>query len=93
MKVLAEKLNLLDVDKSAMTGQQKASACYKTCMNKYTKEFTLEFSRDRKSMSVYCRPKEGDPNPIMFVKVKYKFSVAICIIFRSNFFCVCILRK
>ena len=33
-------------------------------------EFTLEFSRDRKSMSVYCRPTGEDASsPVMFVKV------------------------
>lgn len=36
------------------------------------KEFTLEFSRDRKSMSVYCTPTRSDPKAQgskMFVKV------------------------
>lgn len=36
------------------------------------KEFTLEFSRDRKSMSVYCTPTRTDPKvqgSKMFVKV------------------------
>jgi hypothetical protein len=36
------------------------------------KEFTLEFSRDRKSMSVYCTPTCSDPKAQgskMFVKV------------------------
>lgn len=36
------------------------------------KEFTLEFSRDRKSMSVYCTPTRADPKAQgskMFVKV------------------------
>lgn len=38
------------------------------------KKFTLEFSRDRKSMSVYCVPREdsqhsaGSPGPKMFIK-------------------------
>ena len=37
------------------------------------KEFTLEFSRDRKSMSVYCTPTRPDPRvqgSKMFVKVR-----------------------
>lgn len=37
------------------------------------KEFTLEFSRDRKSMSVYCTPTRADPKvqgSKMFVKVR-----------------------
>lgn len=33
------------------------------------KNFTLEFSRDRKSMSVYCTPTRGDSGSKMFVKV------------------------
>jgi len=36
------------------------------------KEFTLEFSRDRKSMSVYCSPAKSGKTPVgnkMFVKV------------------------
>lgn len=36
------------------------------------KEFTLEFSRDRKSMSVYCCPAKSAKAPVgnkMFVKV------------------------
>lgn len=33
------------------------------------KNFTLEFSRDRKSMSVYCTPGKGDAGAKMFVKV------------------------
>ena len=53
-----------------MSGKQRASACYKLAQQEYKKLFTLEFSRDRKSMSVYCQPKgEGDDTPIMFVKV------------------------
>lgn len=42
----------------------------------FLQEFTLEFSRDRKSMSVYCTPRIDGPNsvheknPKMFVKVK-----------------------
>uniref|UniRef100_A0A8B9LKI6 P-type Ca(2+) transporter n=1 Tax=Astyanax mexicanus TaxID=7994 RepID=A0A8B9LKI6_ASTMX len=32
------------------------------------KNFTLEFSRDRKSMSVYCTPTKGDSGSKMFVK-------------------------
>lgn len=41
------------------------------------KEFTLEFSRDRKSMSVYCSPSKSAKAPVgskMFVKV----SVRVC---------------
>ncbi len=73
LKVLAEKLNVQGLDTGSMTNLQRATACFKSVADKYDKEFTLEFSRDRKSMSVYCRPKvEGGElqPPVMFVKVK-----------------------
>lgn len=41
------------------------------------KNFTLEFSRDRKSMSVYCTPGKGDGGPKMFVKVSSLLPVVI----------------
>lgn len=72
LKVLAEKLNVQGVDKECLTKQQRAFACCKTVLEEFNKEFTLEFSRDRKSMSVYCRRQqvaaEGDNSPVMFVK-------------------------
>lgn len=34
------------------------------------KEFTLEFSRDRKSMSVFCMPVKAGSQSKMFVKVR-----------------------
>lgn len=70
LKVLAEKLNIVDLDRSSMSGQQKASSCLKASQQEFNKEFTLEFSRDRKSMSVYCRPKGEPSKPLMFVKVR-----------------------
>ncbi len=69
LEVLAEKLNLPGIDCSGMNGKQRATACYKLAQKEYSKLFTLEFSRDRKSMSVYCKAKEGDDKPFMFVKV------------------------
>ena len=41
------------------------------------KNFTLEFSRDRKSMSVYCTPTKGDGGSKMFVKAGSLFSSLI----------------
>lgn len=38
------------------------------------KNFTLEFSRDRKSMSVYCTPAKGDGSAKMFVKASVSLS-------------------
>ncbi len=70
LKVLAEKLNLAKLDQGSMTGKQLACSNYKQALQEYSKLFTLEFSRDRKSMSVYCKPKAGDGKPVMFVKVR-----------------------
>ena len=52
----------------------RCHACNRVIREQYEKEFTLEFSRDRKSMSVYCTPKRVTGNdhlfdgPKMFVK-------------------------
>merc|ERR1711963_861122 len=68
--VLAEKLNPYDVDKRG--GRlESAKAVRKDMESKWTKNFTLEFSRDRKSMSTYCSPKKPSrigSGPKMFVK-------------------------
>ncbi len=68
--VLAEKLNPYDVNKSG-SRLEAAKAVRKDMENKWKKEFTLEFSRDRKSMSTYCTPKASTRlgnSPKMFVK-------------------------
>jgi len=55
--VLAEKVNPYGVSKSG--GRlDSAKAVRKDMEGKWKKEFTLEFSRDRKSMSSYCTPKK-----------------------------------
>lgn len=41
------------------------------------KNVTLEFSRDRKSMSVYCTPSKGDGGAKMFVKVSFFLSLLL----------------
>jgi len=67
---LAEKINPYNASKSG--GRlDSAKAARKDMESKWKKDFTLEFSRDRKSMSSYCSPKKptriGD-GPKMFVK-------------------------
>merc|ERR1712223_1524651 len=68
--VLAEKVNPYGVSKSG--GRlDSAKAVRKDMEGKWKKDFTLEFSRDRKSMSTFCTPKK--PSRIgsgakMFVK-------------------------
>merc|ERR1712241_1351110 len=68
--VLAEKLNPYDLSKSG--GRlESAKVVRKDMETKWKKDFTLEFSRDRKSMSTYCTPKKPSrigSGPKMFVK-------------------------
>ncbi|CAB4057774.1 ATP2A [Lepeophtheirus salmonis] len=68
--VLAEKINPYSVSKSG--GRlDSAKAVRKDMESKWKKEFTLEFSRDRKSMSTYCTPKANTnlgSGPKIFVK-------------------------
>ena len=68
--VLAEKINPYGVAKSG-DRLDSAKAVRKDLESKWKKEFTLEFSRDRKSMSTYCTPKKPSrigTGPKMFVK-------------------------
>jgi Ca2+ transporting ATPase len=54
---LAEKINPYSVSKSG--GRLEVAKCVRKDMeSKWKKDFTLEFSRDRKSMSTYCTPKK-----------------------------------
>ncbi|CAF1341922.1 unnamed protein product [Rotaria sordida] len=53
LTVLVEKMNVFNTDKSRLSPQELAMASNTIIRQKYRKEFTLEFSRDRKSMSSY----------------------------------------
>ncbi|XP_018423924.1 PREDICTED: sarcoplasmic/endoplasmic reticulum calcium ATPase 2 isoform X1 [Nanorana parkeri] len=53
---LAEKMNVFDTDLKGLSKIERANACNSVIKQLMKKEFTLEFSRDRKSMSVYCTP-------------------------------------
>merc|ERR1712223_468068 len=68
--VLAEKLNPYDLSKSG--GRlESAKVVRKDMETKWKKDFTLEFSRDRISMSTYCSPRKPSRignGPKMFVK-------------------------
>jgi len=72
--VLAEKMNVYNSDVRRLTTSDRCHACNRVIREQYEKEFTLEFSRDRKSMSVYCTPKRTSSSdhlfdgPKMFVK-------------------------
>ena len=68
--VLAEKMNPFNVAKA---GDRRAAAIVvrQEIETKWKKEFTLEFSRDRKSMSSYCVPLKASKlgnGPKLFVK-------------------------
>merc|ERR1712142_538212 len=65
--VLAEKMNVVGVDKTNLSPKDAASAVSDAMKKEYVKELTLEFSRDRKSMSVMLSPAAGGPDK-MFVK-------------------------
>jgi Ca2+ transporting ATPase len=53
---LGEKINPYSVSKSG--GRlESAKSVRKDLESKWQKDYTLEFSRDRKSMSSYCTPK------------------------------------
>jgi len=69
--VLAEKVNPFSLNKSGLDRRTSAIVCRQDMETKWKKEFTLEFSRDRKSMSSYCVPLRTSRlgnGPKMFVK-------------------------
>ncbi|CAF2742648.1 unnamed protein product [Rotaria sp. Silwood2] len=53
LTVLVEKMNVFNTDKSRLSPLEMAMSSNTIIRQKYRKEFTLEFSRDRKSMSTY----------------------------------------
>ncbi|XP_072537590.1 sarcoplasmic/endoplasmic reticulum calcium ATPase 2 [Salminus brasiliensis] len=66
---LVEKMNVFDTDVRSLSRIERANACNSVIKQLMKKEFTLEFSRDRKSMSVYCSPSKGkSTSSKMFVK-------------------------
>jgi Ca2+ transporting ATPase len=69
--VLAEKLNPFQVPKTGLDRRSAAIVVRQEIETKWKKEFTLEFSRDRKSMSSYCTPLKSSrlgTGPKMFCK-------------------------
>ncbi|KAL4660344.1 sarcoplasmic/endoplasmic reticulum calcium ATPase 2 [Arapaima gigas] len=69
LSCLVEKMNVFDTDVKSLSKIERANACNSVIKQLMKKEFTLEFSRDRKSMSVYCTPnKSRSTIGKMFVK-------------------------
>ncbi|XP_030019263.1 ATPase sarcoplasmic/endoplasmic reticulum Ca2+ transporting 1, like isoform X1 [Sphaeramia orbicularis] len=65
---LVEKMNVFNSNVKNLSRIERANACCTVIKQLMKKNFTLEFSRDRKSMSVYCTPSKGDGGAKMFVK-------------------------
>ena len=62
LTVLVEKMNVFNTDKSRLSPHELAMASNTIIRQKYRKEFTLEFSPDRKSMSTYVTTAARHPN-------------------------------
>jgi Ca2+ transporting ATPase len=58
--VLVEKLNVTQINVNGLTPETRALACNKDLRKSYNKQVTLEFSRDRKSMSTFATTPTGD---------------------------------
>ncbi|OWK50451.1 Sarcoplasmic/endoplasmic reticulum calcium ATPase 1 [Lonchura striata] len=68
---LVEKMNVFNTDVRNLSKVERANACNAVIKQLMKKEFTLEFSRDRKSMSVFCSPAKASRAAVgnkMFVK-------------------------
>ncbi|KAB5553730.1 hypothetical protein PHYPO_G00042010 [Pangasianodon hypophthalmus] len=68
---LVEKMNVFNTEVRGLSKVERANACCTVIKQLMKKEFTLEFSRDRKSMSVYCSPAKPSKASLgnkMFVK-------------------------
>lgn len=63
LSVLVEKVNYYKTDTVGLSKKDKCTACCHVMREMWKKEFTLEFSRDRKSMSVYCSPNKPTRTP------------------------------
>lgn len=68
LTVLVEKMNVFNTNKSMLSPSEKAMCCNNVIRQKYAKDFTLEFSRDRKSMSTMVVPTQPGKAPRMYVK-------------------------
>lgn len=63
LSVLVEKANFYKTDKAGLNKREKGVAANHVIQHMWNKEFTLEFSRDRKSMSVFCTPNKPTRTP------------------------------
>jgi len=73
LTILCEKMNVYGHSKAGLSKKELGTCCNSEIQSMWKKEFTLEFSRDRKSMSSFCQPVKQtklSPGPKMFVKVR-----------------------
>ncbi|PRW20976.1 calcium-transporting ATPase endoplasmic reticulum-type isoform A [Chlorella sorokiniana] len=73
LRVLAEKIGLpgyasMPAALAAMTRQERATYCNGHWGQEWRKLYTLEFSRDRKMMSVLCAAAQGTGQRLLFTK-------------------------
>lgn len=68
LTVLVEKMNVYGTSKSGLTPRDLTHVCNRVIQTMWKKECTLEFSRDRKSMSAYVSPTKAGASCKMFVK-------------------------
>merc|ERR1712112_504959 len=68
LSCLVEKMNVFNSNVKNLNKIERANACCSVIKQLMKKNFTLEFFRDRKSMSAYCTPSKGDGGAKMFVK-------------------------
>jgi len=72
LTVLAEKMNVFNVNKTGLKPRELGTCVNLATQGMWKKDFTLEFSRDRKSMSVAVTPLKStmklSPGNKMFVK-------------------------
>lgn len=71
LTVLVEKMNVYGTDKRSLTPRELGQASNSVIQQLWHKDFTLEFSRDRKSMSAYCSPTKATKQGVgakMFAK-------------------------
>ncbi|XP_075422586.1 sarcoplasmic/endoplasmic reticulum calcium ATPase 1 isoform X2 [Ascaphus truei] len=71
LTTLVEKMNVFNTDVRTLSKVERANACNSVIKQLMKKEFTMEFSRDRKSMSVYCSPAKASRAAVgnkMFIK-------------------------
>ncbi len=80
LTVLVEKMNAFNTNKSMLSNVERAMCCNNVIRQKYNKDFTLEFSRDRKSMSVHVTPNQPGGKPLMYVKGASEAVIDRCVV-------------